>query len=207
MHVPPGRIGCSVRRRSCNLEDVAIHIFTFSAKFRGGIAVLLALGCIACEGKHVDVSDAGTKPPSGEAGSQDLVSFIRMGDPAMSGQLPSGFYGIENSAWRWTAGKFSVILRTPAGASQNGAALSFAFSIPAGMIEKLKDVTLTGSIGGKPLPSTKYDKAGAQSYNADIPAYMLTGNSVKVDFALNKSIPPGTDRRELGVVANSVSLR
>ena len=48
--------------------------------------------------------------------------------------------------------------------------------------------------------------AGSYEYSADIPPSMLTPESVKVDFALDKSLPPDVDRRELGIIVSSVGL-
>ncbi len=43
-------------------------------------------------------------------------------------------------------------------------------------------------------------------FTADIPPALLTGESVTVDFALDKTIPPDVDKRVLGVVATSVGI-
>jgi hypothetical protein len=73
-------------------------------------------------------------------------------------------------------------------------------------MDKLKSVKLTASINGTALKSDEYDKAGPQTFNADVPGSLLAANSVKIDFTLDKSIPPGIDKRELGVVATSIGL-
>src|ERR1035437_1340741 len=54
-------------------------------------------------------------------GASAMASTIHMGDPQAAPQLTSGFYGIEQNAWRWTARRFSLVLRPPFGASQKGA--------------------------------------------------------------------------------------
>jgi hypothetical protein len=135
-----------------------------------------------------------------------MVSVVRMNDPKASEQLLSGFYSVENNAWRWTSGKFSVILRTPAAASQQGATLSLAFTIPDVVIQKVKSITITASASGTELKSAKYDTPGSYVFNADVPASMLSTESVKVDFALDNSFRLGEDKRELGIVAASVSI-
>jgi hypothetical protein len=134
-----------------------------------------------------------------------LLSTVKMSDAKADSQLLSGFYGVENG-WRWTAGKFTALLRTPLGASQRGATLTLDFTVPDVITQKLKDLTLTASINGMALKSATYKEAGKYTYSADVPASMLSGDTVKVDFALDKSLPPGVDKRELGVIATSVGI-
>jgi hypothetical protein len=171
--------------------------------------VILALGLAitgaACQAKHSSV----TAQDEGDTGSRAVpgrLSLVRMNDPLAPRQLLSGFYGVENNAWRWTAGKFSVLLYTPDGAAQGGATLTLMFSIPDAAIGKRGDVTLTASIDGMALRSATYDKGGAFPFTADIPPSMLTGDSVKIDFALDKSFHAENDARELGIIAASVGL-
>lgn len=161
----------------------------------------LALGIAACSGKHSAVQneepDQSPAPPS---------STVRMNDPAVEQQLVSGFYAVENNAWRWTAGHFSVELAAPPGAAQGGAVLRLELTIPD-VIQKLGPVTLTASAGGKTLRSQEFKAAGPQTFTADVPASMITGNTVTFDFVTNKTIGPNAaDRRELGVIAGSISL-
>jgi hypothetical protein len=172
---------------------------------RTGIATVMlsvALCGAACEGKRPQVAVENEQHNS----APDLVSVVRMNDPSAGGQLLSGFYAIENNAWRWTAGKFSVVLRTPPGAAQNGATLTLAFGIPDAVIEKLRNITITASVNSSPFTPAKYNKPGPQVYTVMIPAAMLARDSVNIDFTLDKSVPPGVDKRELGVIATSVGL-
>ncbi len=135
-----------------------------------------------------------------------ILSTVQMNDPHAAAQLTSGFYAIENNMWRWTAGKFSVQLRTPPAAS-NGATLALSFTIPDVVIQKLKTITITASIAGMDLKSQPYDTAGPYTFNADVPASLLTGESVNVDFTVDKTMrPDGGDKRDLAIIANSVSL-
>ena len=136
-----------------------------------------------------------------------LASVVHVADPRVSAQLVSGFYGIEGNAWRWTAGKFTVLLRPPRGAAQNGAMLQVKFSVPDPVIARLKTVSLSASVAGTKLPPETYTQAGEFTYSRELPAAALAGDAVKVDFALDKAIPPGAvDQRELGVVVTTVGL-
>jgi hypothetical protein len=136
-----------------------------------------------------------------------LASTIQMGDRTMANQLASGFYDIESSAWRWTMQKFAVDLRPPAHSAQKGAVLELHLSIPPATIQKLGSIALSAAIGGTALAPETYSKAGQYTYRRDVPANALIGDTARVDFQLDKAMPPGdVDKRELGVVAVSVGL-
>ena len=110
-------------------------------------------------------------------------------------------------SWRWTAGSFEVSLRPPIAAAQKGAILSFAFSIPEVVMQKVGPVTLTASIGSTKLAPAKYTAPGAYTYNAEVPAALLGTPTVNIGFVLDKFLAPGAvDQRELGLVATSVGL-
>jgi hypothetical protein len=167
-----------------------------------GSAALLTLLAFAISGCKKDVAVEETQEEA-----PGLAAVVRMGDARVAGQLATGFYGVEQNAWRWTRQNFSVVLRPPAGSAQKGAKLNFKFTIPDSHIAKLQSVTLSGEAGGQPLAPETYKTGGNLTYSRDIPASALTGESVKVDFHLDKVMPPaGADKRELGVVALSVGL-
>ena len=142
-----------------------------------------------------------------EEEAPSLASTVHVADPRSSAQLVSGFYPVEQNAWRWTAGKFSVLLRPPRGSAQNGATLQVKLSVPDPVIAKLKTVSLGASVGATKLPPETYTQAGEFTYSRDVPPGALSADAVKIDFALDKSIPPGdVDQRELGIVVTSVGL-
>jgi len=145
-------------------------------------------------------------PPEAEPQSM-LGSMVDMSDARSSSQILTGFYGIENQSWRWTAGKFSVMLRPPRNAAERGAVLVLHFATPEVVLNKLHSQTLTASIAGHALAPQAYTKSGEQTYSRDVSGDLLKGETVKVDFALDKALPPsGSDSRELGVVVSSVGF-
>src|ERR1043166_2916703 len=157
-------------------------------------ALVLLLAFSACKPNKVEVRKTVEEAPR-------LASTVRMGDPAAAGQLASGFHQIEDNAWRWTEKQFAVTLGTPPGASQKGALLSLDVSIPEPVIAKLKTVTLTASVNGVDLEPQTYSHTGADTYKRSIGPQLLAGDSVRVNFRLDKAMPPGGgDLRELGIV-------
>ena len=136
-----------------------------------------------------------------------LASAIHAADPRVATQFVSGFHTVEQNQWRWTMGKFAVVLRPPAGAAEKGATLVLKFAVPDAVISKLKTVSLSASVAGNPLSAETYTQPGEFVYSREIPAKLLTGDTVKVEFTLDKSLPPGdVDARELGVIFSSVAL-
>ena len=54
---------------------------------------------------------------------------------------------------------------------------------------------------GSALPPETYTTAGDYFYVREIPASLLTGDSLRVDFQLDKAMPPSSaDIRELGII-------
>lgn len=140
--------------------------------------------------------------------SHDLASMVHAADPRASMQLVKGFHEVEQNAWRWTMANFSVMLRPPVGAAQNGATLELKLAVPEPVIQKLKSVTLSATVEGVPLENETYTKPGDYVYQRDVPAKAFVGDAVSVDFSLDKAIPPGdVDQRELGIVVSSVGLK
>lgn len=137
-----------------------------------------------------------------------LASTVEMGDARVAGQLTSGFYGIENSAWRWTGKQFALNLATPPGAGRNGAVFELKLTVPPVTIEKLQSVTLSGSVNGAPLAPETYTRPGQYSYRRELPPSAVSGNSVNAALQLDKAMPPaGGDLRELGIIVSAASLQ
>jgi hypothetical protein len=159
------------------------------------LLVTLAFAPLGCKRKQ-----AGQAAPG-------MASTIHMGDPRTGTQLIGGFYGIEQNAWRWTARHFSLVLRPPSGASQKGATLQVRLTVPPAVIEKLTTISLSAAIGGSALPPESYTQPGDYTYTRGVAPALLAGESVRVDFQLDKSMPPsGADLRDLGVVVLSAGL-
>jgi hypothetical protein len=166
-------------------------------------AAALLVSSAACRGKHSRTTVENEEPQAGPR----IATAFKMSDPAATQQLLKGFYGLEVGAWRWTAGKFSVLLRPPLASAQRGGTLTFSFSIPDVVAQKLSSMTLTASIGGTKLKSETYTKAGSYTFTSDVPPDLLAKEAVTVDFELDKSLPPtAADQRELGVIATRVGL-
>lgn len=170
-------------------------------------AVMLAAGALWCAGcsqeKKVPIKETVEEAPS----TPTLLTAVSMGDPKAEKQLLNGFYAIEANSWRWTAKDFSVVLRPPVGSAAQGAVLDLGISVPGGVIQKLHNVALSATINGTALPPETYSKEGQAEYKRDLAPNLLNGDSVRIDFHLDKAMPPANgDMRQLGVIARSVAL-
>jgi hypothetical protein len=159
----------------------------------------LALAAVACSGRNAVQNEEAPVQP---------VSFVKMNDAGVGPQLLSGFYATEAGAWRWTSGKFAVLLATPPSAAQNGGTVTFSLVVPEVVTQRLGTITLTASVNGRILKSSQFAAAGPETFTADVPPDLLATNSVRVDFALDKDLAPKSvgDTRELGIIAYSVGL-
>jgi hypothetical protein len=136
-----------------------------------------------------------------------LSSIVYTGDPNSAPQLIKGFFEIEDYSWRWTAQRFSVILRPPAGATGESATLAMGLAVSDGVIAKLGNITLDAAIGSIALSPETYTKSGSYTYTREVSASLLTKEEVQVDFWLDKAMKPdGRDIRELGIIVSSVGL-
>lgn len=161
----------------------------------------VSLCAAACRRPQPDLSAYTEEEPP------HLSSVIQVADPVESRQLLSGWYPVEGNAWRWTARNFSAVLRPPPGSPSLGALLEFSFTVPEVTIRTLKFITISASLPGLRLSPGTYLQPGDFVYARDIPPGTLSGDSVRVDFTLDKAILPSqADGRELGVIARSLSL-
>ena len=75
------------------------------------------------------------------------------------------------------------------------------------MIQKVTSVQLSASIQNYKLDPQVYTKSGQYTYTRDVPADQLQNEVVRINFALDHSLPPaGNDMRELGIIVSEVGL-
>jgi hypothetical protein len=169
-------------------------------RFAVAIILIALIGSAGCKRKP---QERASEPEP----SAVLLSVANMGDPAAVVQLASGFFELEANTWRWTAGKFTVVLRPPEGAAERGARLELHFNLPPVVVDKIGPVTVSATVAGAGLPPETYAKTGDYVYTRDVDAAALRGSAVTIHFATDKVLPPaGVESRELALVATSVGL-
>jgi hypothetical protein len=164
------------------------------------LCCLLIAAAPACKRRKVRSAATDEETPR-------MASVLNLGDPKVEPQLVTGFYGVESGAWRWSAKQFTVSLRPPLGAAAKGAKLTVKITVPQVVIDKNKNVTLSATVGNAALAPETYTTPGDYFYTRDVPAGALAGESVRVDFVLDKAMAPsGADIRELGIIVFSIGL-
>jgi hypothetical protein len=164
------------------------------------LLVVFVLGSPAC--KRTKKASSPAPEPAAV-----LLSVVNVADLAAAVQLASGFFELESNTWRWTAGKFTVVLRPPDGSAERGARLELHFNLPGVVVQRIGPVTVSATLGGLALAPEKYAQPGDFVYTRDVDASALRGGGVAVNFATDKVLPPtGADTRELALVVTSVAL-
>lgn len=136
-----------------------------------------------------------------------LASVVNVADPADSAQLVRGFSNVEADAWRWSTSKFSVVLRPPAGAAQNGAKLQLVFTLHDAVVNKLGPVTVNATVNGVSAGPETFSAPGDYTYAHDVPASALGADVVTVEFTTDKALAPTEqDKRELALIVKSIGL-
>jgi hypothetical protein len=169
--------------------------------------ILLTLPVMLCVSGCKRKERPKVQPQLTQEESAPLAMVIHVADPRAAIQLLKGFYDIEQGSWRWTKGKFSVLLRIPENAAQKKVVLQMKFAVPDPVIKRLKSVTLSATVNGIALPPERYNQPGEYVFARDVPAKALGGDAATVDFALDKALAPGAvDTRELGIVAHTIGF-
>jgi hypothetical protein len=142
-----------------------------------------------------------------KAREDGLASVVNVADPADSAQLVRGFSNVEADAWRWSTSRFSLVLRPPTGAAQNGALLQLVFTLHESIVGKLGPVTVNATVNGTPVAAETFSQAGDLTYSHEVPASALGSDVVTVEFSTDKALPPtGQDKRELALIVKTIGL-
>jgi hypothetical protein len=137
----------------------------------------------------------------------EVASAIFAGDPDFAGHFTEGFYGIEANAWRWTDKDFAVTLNPPLHSAERGARLVMHVVVPEPAIQHSQSLELSCSVQGLKLDPQVFSKAGPYTYERDVPPDKLQGSEVRIEFAVDHTLPPAPpDIRQLGIIVSEVGL-
>jgi hypothetical protein len=144
----------------------------------------------------------GAKPP-------EMLSYLQLGDIRSRAQLVSGWYAIEDGAWRWMAPEAEATLRPlPDQAVQFELQLFFP---PDFMRRAGSPVTVSVILNGKPFTSAMYFEPGGHTLAKRVPPELLgelfTWPTTRVSIRVNPYVPPNaTDQRALGAVVQGLGF-
>jgi hypothetical protein len=132
---------------------------------------------------------------------------VNTANPAVAAQLIRGFHEIEQGAWRWTAGKFSVALKPPAGRDGQHGRVVLRCSVPEALISRVGPVTLSAAVDGSVLGSQTWKTSGEYTFAARVPATHLKRQAMTADFSLDRFLTAGqAETRELGLIVSSIAV-
>ncbi len=179
-------------------------------------ALLLSIPALSCQERRADnsktadppaVPNTATAPAAPHAAPSTFSNMVAVAAPGVAHQLVSGFYPVEDNAWRWTGKRFVVKLGAPSNTKSADATLRFKFTIPDVASKKYGKLGISCSAGAAQIPAQFFDRVGQHEFVATLPASALLESVVEITFTLDKSLPPtGSDQRELGVIAQQFSL-
>ena len=145
--------------------------------------------------------------PAPAAAPAKLSSEVAAANPDSAVQLLRGFYPVEGNSWRWTMGQFAFALRPPEGSAAKGGILKIQFGVSEAVLSKMGPVAITVTAAGQSLGAETFAKPGDAVYQKEVPAALLTGESLTFEVKVEKPLPPtGADQRELAIVFNAAAL-
>jgi len=135
----------------------------------------------------------------------ELLSYLNLGDIRSRPQLVSGWYAIEDGAWRWMAPAAEATLQPPPdGPAQFELQLFFP---PDFMRRAGSPVTVSVMLNGKPFTTAVYSEPGGHRLANAVPRELLTWPATSVSIRVNPAMPPtGSDQRELGAVVQGLGF-
>jgi hypothetical protein len=182
------------RALTAQLRDGKLDAATVYVVHDHQLELFAGAACTRLEGLNVCRSEASPACPlqGNEPAPPPFATRIKVSDPAAAKQLVSGFYTIEQDAWRWTAPRFSVRLAPP------GAVLRVHLSLPERLISEGARVTVSARVGGVELSGETYTRPGRLVYARSIQA-SLVERPVQIEVALSPADAPARGLKILAI--------
>jgi len=118
-------------------------------------------------------------------------------------ELLEGWHENEESGWRWTEREFSVKVRW--NETFRPRTLTVDLFLAEALLQQVQPVQIAMSANGVALAPEIYESVGPRLLIRGLPAGV--GNEVVLRFRLNGAMPPdASDRRERGVIVNSIRV-
>jgi len=133
------------------------------------------------------------------------LSYLHLGDVRTRAQLLSGWYTIEDGAWRWMSNQAEATLRPLPNQSQR---FELQLFFPPDFMDRAgTPVTVSVKLNGKPFTSAFYYEPGGQTVSDLVPPELLTQPVTHVTIRITPSIrPTAKDQRTLGAVVQALGF-
>jgi len=150
------------------------------------------------------VIDSDEPAPAIASAQPELLSYLHLGDIRSRAQLGTGWYAIEDGAWRWMSNHAEAALHPLPAPAQFELQLFFP---PDFMTRAGTPVTVSVSLNGKPFAKFFYYEPGAHTVAKRVTPDLLTEPVTQVSISVTPSIPPtATDQRTLGAVVQGLGF-
>jgi hypothetical protein len=141
----------------------------------------------------------GAKPP-------ESLSYLHLGDIRSRAQLASGWYSIEDGAWRWMSNQAEATLRPLPIAGPQQFELQLFFP-PDFMTRAGTPVAVSVRLNGHPFATSFYYEPGGHTLAKPVPPDLLTQPVTRVSIRVSPSIrPTSIDLRTLGAVVQGLGF-
>jgi hypothetical protein len=141
----------------------------------------------------------GAKPP-------ESLSYLHLGDIRSRAQLGSGWYAVEDGAWRWMSNQAEATLRPLPIAGPQQFELQLFFP-PDFMTRAGTPVAVFVRLNGHPFATSFYYEPGGHTVAKPVPPELLTQPVTHVSIRVGPSIrPTATDLRTLGAVVQGLGF-
>ncbi len=167
-----------------------------------GVLLLFVLALSAAGCGETSVPSAGEASRAGSPAStagKPQFSYINTGDVRAKPQLLSGWYPIEDGAWRWMGKEAQAVLLTP---QESPVSFELRLFFPENHMKRAGGpVTVSVLLDGTLFAQETFSKPGNQAIHKPVPAGTLAMPATQVTLRLDRTVPPAdVDKRELGAV-------
>lgn len=181
-----------------------IHNFLTVSLVSLTLVLLTLAGCSRSTTPSNETGPSAAAAPSPAPGTE--LSYINTGDVRTKPQLLSGWYAIEEGAWRWTAKEAQAVLATP---QQSPVNFELRLFLPEAHVKQAGGpVIVSVLLDGNLFAEETYARGGGHTILKPVPAGSLPNPTTKVSFRLNRAVgPTAVDRRELGMVVQGFGFQ
>ena len=152
------------------------------------------------------VVDSDEPAPPVLAAQPESLSYLHLGDIRSRAQLGSGWYAVEDGAWRWMSNQAEATLRPLPIAGPQQFELQLFFP-PDFMTRAGTPVAVSVRLNGHPFATSFYYEPGGHTVAKLVPPELLTQPVTGVSIRVSPSIrPTSTDLRTLGAVVQGLGF-
>jgi hypothetical protein len=146
-----------------------------------------------------------SRPANGDEFDERAYCLLKTTRALRNVETAYGWTEDEGVGWRWTLPRFGAWLRPPR--LVRSAQLELRIFVPDEHFVLTGPITIEATVAGRLLGPQTFPASGDWFYRAEITDLPEDGSPIFVEFVVTPAlIAPPPDKRELGVIAASLSL-